>query len=137
MGIKIGVLGGCNPMPGLGKGSKGKGASGNGKPGADTCCELPSNPFKGGNTANNPFSLYGRVSNFINGLLGSTMCVENQMTDSILNPDSKANPNFLIFRKFQISALLGRAYDFLKTLAERVKADREATKDAYQVGFAA
>lgn len=135
MGMKIGVLGRCNPIPGLSKGSKGKGHGG--KPAADTCCELPANPYKGASNDNNPFSLYGRVSNFINGLLSSTKCVENQMTDSILNPDSKANPNFLIFRKFQISALLGRSYDFLKTLTERVKADREATKDAYQVGFAA
>lgn len=101
----------------------------------DDCCELPSNPFKG--ASSNPFDLYGRVSGFISGLLGANMCVENQNTDAILNPNSKANPNFLIFRKFQISALLGRMYDFLKYLTLVVKADQEATKDAYQVGFAA
>ena len=133
-GIKVGSVTGANHNT-HSSGSKGKGSS-SPKPEhqSDDCCKLPSNPFKG--ASNNPFDLYGRVSGFISGLFGTEKCVENQMTDSITNPKSKANPNFLILMKTKIMALLGMMYDFLNYLTLRVKADKEATKDAYQVGFA-
>ena len=134
-GMNIGrITGGCQRALGFFGLNKG-----NGKPAVspndpqDDCCEIPKDPFK--DASSNPFDLYARASNYISRLLGAETCVENGFTNSILT--GQGNPNFLMIAKFKIMALLGRMYDYLKYLVQVAKADKEATKDAYQVGFAA
>ena len=99
-------------------------------------CELPENPFPQINPSN-PSSWYKGISNFMSGLFSAQACTEEELTNSILNPNSNANPNSLIFKKFQISALLGRMYDLLKWAIEMAKQNKEAQKSLNELAFAA
>ena len=99
-------------------------------------CELPENPFPGIN-ASNPSSWYSGITKFMSGLFGAQACTEEESTNSIINPNANANPNNLIFKKFQIFALLGRMYDLLKQAVEMAKQNKKAQESLYELALAA
>lgn len=99
-------------------------------------CELPENPFPKIN-ASNPSSWYNGITKFMSGLFSAQACTEKELADSILNPNANIDPNKSIFKKFQISALLGRMYDLLKWVVEMAEQNREAQKSLNELAFAA
>ena len=99
-------------------------------------CNLPPNPFPDIN-ASNPTSWYSGVSNFISGLMGSEACVESSITDGILTGNPSFNPQAAIHKKFQIAALLARAYDLLKEIIEKQKEFLKQLKDTSGLALAA
>lgn len=103
---------------------------------ASNDCSLPPNPYSG-NDSTNPTDLYSQVSNFMSGLLKSEGCVESDITDGILTANPDFDPQAAIHKKFQIIALLSKAYDRLKEIIERQKEFLKSLKDAYNPALAA
>lgn len=99
-------------------------------------CALPENPFNQINPTN-PSSWYSGISKFMSGLLKSETCVEHDLTNGILNADPNHNPQDSIFKKFQISALLGRMYTLLEWVNELAKQNKQALKDTHGLALAA
>ncbi|GEM_PF-6192130 len=122
------ILGIKAQMP-VGVKASNPGISGNG-------CSLPQNQYSGNNPTN-PTSLYSQVSTFMSGLMGAESCVESSITDGILTGNPNFNPQEAIHKKFQIAALLGKAYDRLKEIIERQKEFLKSLKDAYNPALAA
>jgi len=124
-------------VPQIGRGG-GKGLNNRGivilppNPPGDDPYKLPENPFLRVNPSN-PFSWLDGTTKFMTGLFGSMTNVENGLGDSIIT--GNGNPNDLIFKKFQISALLGKMYDLQKYITMWIKQNQEANKDSIELTF--
>ncbi|MBI3590166.1 MAG: hypothetical protein HY094_02170 [Candidatus Melainabacteria bacterium] len=136
-GLTVGAIGrACQGV--LGTGRRGRGTA-NMPPAQDvdpSCnCELPPNPFPQINPSN-PSSGYSGISKFMAGLFRSEVCVEEELTNSITNPNSNTDPNKSIFKKFQILALLRRMYDLLSATVDQDKENRKAENKLNELAFA-
>jgi hypothetical protein len=84
---------------------------------------------------NPDFKDYRSTSKFISGMLKERISTENESTDSTIN--GNGDPNANIFKKFQIGATLGRAYNRLKDLVATRNEDKEQEKETQNLALGA
>ena len=82
-------------------------------------------------------SSYKGASLALSQLTKANAGVENNIADSILNPNSTSDPNDNIFRKFQISALIGLFYDLLSWFIQIAEENKKALKATDNLALAA
>lgn len=80
---------------------------------------------------------FGDVSNLTTNLLRANARVESSITSSVLTGDAALNPQSNLFKKFQISALLGHAYNLFSWFIELEEQNKKLLKDTHELALAA